>query len=668
MYKRTLKTFISLIIFLICETAFAYPVTFRDTTGRKISIPKRPSRVVCLVPSVTEMVFRIGGGDAVKGVTYHCTYPPEAALKPVVGGFYSPSIGRIASIHPDLIFASRAQKAVIKRFRNTCKVIILEANSIAEIEKHIGIIGDIFDRREKAQALIQKMGNNLALIRKKIAQIPKSKRKRVMRLMGRNRVMAPGDNSFQNEYIRLAGGIPPVFGKKGVIVTVSEEAWRRFNPQVIYACGGDRKVIRRILSRPGWRDVEAVRKRAIYFFPCDLTCRASTHAVYFISWLSSEIYGNIYAEKGAQVLSDGIVRSKLVALSLPYIDKASIVYSHIADFMNKTLIINFKHPLKVLLTLEGLRKGITTVGNHYLPPQLWGISHQMGFRNFRERIYDALRLRETDASLLMTGADMDNLSIQIKRFKAITVAALVTAGVRSNAVRMSKDEGRYYEPDPGTINIILMTNCRLTPRAMARAIIAATEAKTAALQDLDIRSAYTGRVHQATGTGTDNIIVVEGDGIRIDNAGGHSKMGELMAKAVYSGVREAIFKQNGIVRQRNVFQRLKERGISTYDLIPDDGLSPFMPKMKAVKALEALLLEPKYAAFIETALAASDQAEIGLIKNLKPFMRWCRMVAAEISGVEARPFKDLVGNKKLPMALKMAFNGLLNGIIWKQER
>jgi len=57
------------------------------------------------------------------------------------------------------------------------------------------------------------------------------------------------------------------------------------------------------------------------------------------------------------------------------------------------------------------------------------------------------------------------------------ILALVTAGVKSNAVRMSKDTGRYYEP--GTINIILLPNMKLTSRAMTRAIISATEAKTA---------------------------------------------------------------------------------------------------------------------------------------------------------------------------------------------
>ena len=93
---------------------------------------------------------------------------------------------------------------------------------------------------------------------------------------------------------------------------------------------------------------------------------------------------------------------------------------------------------------------------------------------------------------------------------------------------MAEDIGSWYEP--GTINMILLTNMRLTPRGMQRAIISATEAKTAALQDLDIRSSYTPMVNPATGTGTDNIIVVQGAGTRIDNAGGHSKMGELIAR------------------------------------------------------------------------------------------------------------------------------------------
>jgi adenosylcobinamide amidohydrolase len=69
--------------------------------------------------------------------------------------------------------------------------------------------------------------------------------------------------------------------------------------------------------------------------------------------------------------------------------------------------------------------------------------------------------------------------------------------------------------------------------------------KVIALEDLDIRSSYNPQI-RATGTGTDNAIIVSGEGPRIDYLGGHSKMGELVARAVTSAVKEAIFKQDGI--------------------------------------------------------------------------------------------------------------------------
>ena len=665
MVKKFLKILTYLTIFLWSVSVYAYPYSFRDTTGRIVTLTKRPTRVVCLVPSVTEMIFRVGGGDTVVGVTYHSATPPEAALKPVVGGFLFPSVSRIASLHPDLIFASRQQVQLIKTFNKRCTVVVLEANSMKDIDHHIKIIGQIFNREVEALRLVRQIKSQLSLIKRKVSLIPLSKRKRVMRIMGRTHVMAPGDDSFQDEFIRLAGGIPPTFGKRGPIVTVSKEAWERFNPQVIYACGHDRKIVQRILTEPGWKEVDAVKNHAIYFFPCALTCRPSTHAAYFISWLSSVIYHEEYAKKSFQVSRDGIVHTQKIHLPFSYIDQADIVSSHIADFTNKTLLIHFKIPMMITSTLEGQRSGITTIGNHYLPPQLWYISHQMGFHAFRKRVFNALKLNEKTSSLLFTGADMSHLSVQTRRYKKIQVTVLVTAGVRSNAMRMSKDVGKFYEP--GTINMILMTNCRLTPRAMARAFITITEAKTAALQDLDIRSAFTGKINQATGTGTDNIIVVEGAGIRIDNTGGHTKMGELIAKAVYAGVKRAIFKQNGIAEGRNVFQRLEERGISLYSLIPSEGLNHRISRMEALQSLESLLLQPRYAAFMETAMALSDRSEAGLIKTLQPFDRWCTEIAGEIAGKAFHPLKNLMVNANLPPALKMAFNALLNGMLRKQR-
>ncbi len=260
---------------------------------------------------------------------------------------------------------------------------------------------------------------------------------------------------------------------------------------------------------------------------------------------------------------------------------------------------------------------------------------------------------------------MDNLAIKHENFRDMEVYALVTAGVQSNAVRMSKDEGRFYEP--GTINIIILPNMGLTPRAMTRAIISATEAKTAALQYLDIRSAYSSLYNQATGTGTDNIIVVQGTGVRIDNAGGHSKMGELIARAVYEGVQEAIYKQNGIVNSRNIFQRLKDRKISIYGLVSETKCDCIYEKSGLGGAIEKILLDPRYACFIEASFAISDSYERGLICDLGAYELWCKDVAEEISGKKIAQLSDVVETDGMPVVLKMALNAVLNGLCFSNR-
>ena len=167
---------------------------------------------------------------------------------------------------------------------------------------------------------------------------------------------------------------------------------------------------------------------------------------------------------------------------------------------------------------------------------------------------------------------------------------------------------------PGTINIIMLTNMKLSPRAMTRAIISATEGKTAALQDLDIRSSYSRKINQVTGTGIDNIIVVQGTGVAIDSSGGHTRMGELMAKAVYEGVQQAMYLQNGLVKKRSIFQRLKERKISLYSLCRNYTTKDQVKSLH--RAVEMLLLQGKYAHFLKAVMAVSDDCEKGLVHDV----------------------------------------------------
>jgi len=650
----------------VSSPALSYPVAFTDSRGQKISINEKPIRVVSLVPSITEIIFKISADDSARAVTYHDNYPCKSGSIEIVGGFFSPSLKKIEAMQPDIIFYSRLHKKVMEKFgHGKYKLINLETDSIADSYKNIFVLGQIFNREDEAGNIISRIKNEIQIIAKKVAMIPLSERKRVLRLMGRDPVMTPGDDSFQNEMIRAAGGIPPVLDKKGNIVVITKEEWMKFNPQVIYGCGGDRETAKKFSNRPGWKDVDAVKNGKIFYFPCDLTCRASTNTGYFVSWLSSAIYTDEFSKKKDQVLEEKVFKSRHLNIDLDYIKDARILYSHIHDFQNKTLVIDFKKPLSLVSTLEGERKGIESVGNHYSPPPCWGIGHKSGIKGVRERVYQVIGKSEKNSSFLFTGADMDNLAIKKQRFKKMEIRALVTAGVKSNAVRMSKDVGRYYEP--GTINIILLPNMKLTSRAMTRAIISATEAKTAALMDMDIRSSYSSKLHRATGTGTDNIIVVEGEGIRIDSSGGHTKMGELISKAVYEGVQEAIYKQNGLYIERNIFQRLKERRISMYGLVSSVKCNCMPEKNKTVGSIEELLLDPLYSGFIKSALALSDDYEKGLLDNLSAYNLQCKRVAEKIAGKKITELKDLVETDDIPVVLKSALNALFNGIYFRKN-
>lgn len=642
---------------ILASTVLAASPEFVDAEGRRIFLAAPPQRVVSLVPAVTEIIFALDAGDRVRAVTYHDTWPPEAAVLPVVGGFAAPDPRRVKAADPEVVFVSSLHTetaAVLSA--NGIQPIALDIDSIQDIEVGIERLGMIFQRPTAAEALVDRIHADLDLVAAKVAKIPANGRLRVMRFMGGEQVMAPGDGSFQNEMIRAAGGIPPAMDKTGDVVEVSLEQWRRFNPQVIYGCGGDRQAAARLLRRPGWRDVEAVRNGRLLFFPCDLTCRCGVRTPDFVAWLASCLYPGAFARPEDQVHPDAVVGERHLILDLPYVARAGIVESRIHDFVNKTLVVDFHRPMKVVSTLEGQREGVFTVGNHYWPPPCWSLGHAAGLVSERQRVCRVLDRPPETTALLFTGADMDRFAVQRRSHREMTVTALVTAGVESNAQRAGCDPGHWYEP--GTINVILMTNMQLTPRAMTRALITATEAKTAALQDLDIRSSVAPH-RPATGTGTDNIIVVQGEGTAIDNCGGHSKMGQLIAEAVSAGVREAIFNQNGLAAGRPLVRRMAERGADLWTLVTDTVCDCAGHRGELGVVLERLLLEDRYAGFIEAAMALDDALAAGRKTDLAFFDAWCRQVAAEIAGVPVPP--ENRGKTVPASALQRAMAAMLDG-------
>ncbi|MDP3049526.1 MAG: adenosylcobinamide amidohydrolase [Thermodesulfovibrionales bacterium] len=238
--------------------------------------------------------------------------------------------------------------------------------------------------------------------------------------------------------------------------------------------------------------------------------------------------------------------------------KAMVIKSERGGLWEKSLIVQFPERRRVLSTNDGFIDAMAVV-NHSAHPELWKrVCQEMKTKDevggkvysrkiIKERNAESLGIRSEDIAQMATAADMDNLAVTTKTFKPFIVTALVTAGAKTNALRAGIDEGTHIEGEvpKGTVNIIILTNARLTDGALARAIVTVTEAKTAAFEDLKVPSSYTKNV-QATGTGTDSVIVVSGTtGPKVTYTGGHSSIGELIGKAVYEAVVEALGKQNG---------------------------------------------------------------------------------------------------------------------------
>lgn len=143
---------------------------------------------------------------------------------------------------------------------------------------------------------------------------------------------------------------------------------------------------------------------------------------------------------------------------------------------------------------------------------------------------------------LMTAASIDSFRLVQTTEQGVEIFVLVTAGL-SNA-RRAGDYAEHREigiphHQTGTINIICMTTAVLTPAAMLEAVITATEAKAAALQNLGTKSLVSGS--PATGTGTDAIAVVCGHGsTKVQYCGKHVIFGEILAKLVIEAVTSSI--------------------------------------------------------------------------------------------------------------------------------
>src|SRR5262249_53362090 len=229
--------------------------------------PSYPQRIVCLTEEPTEVLYLLGEGDRVVGVSGYTVRPPEARSKPRVSAFTTARYEKICSLEPDLVigFSDLQADIAAELIKRGIPVIIFNQRSVSEILQTILMIGGLVGREKKAEALVTDLASGL-----EAAQQAAGQHKRRPRVYFEE-WMDPliSGICWVEELIELAGG-EPVFPElrnhrlaRDRIVDPDLVAQR--NPHVIIASWCGRRLNpATIRNRPGWREVSAVRHDRIF--------------------------------------------------------------------------------------------------------------------------------------------------------------------------------------------------------------------------------------------------------------------------------------------------------------------------------------------------------------------------------------------------------------------
>lgn len=195
-----------------------------------------PQRIVCGSPAVTEIVFALGCGDRVVGVSDFSTFPPDAEGKTRIGGWINPNRERLLVLEPDIIVTQGAHETLAGfAHKYGIRFHAVELDTLEEIRSGIESIAAAVGVPRKGRDLAARVQRDIALLRQQLAG---QKPKRVFLLFGRSpgnlrSLTTVGPESFLHQLIEAMGGTNIFADTRGAYPEVSKESVLMRQPEVI---------------------------------------------------------------------------------------------------------------------------------------------------------------------------------------------------------------------------------------------------------------------------------------------------------------------------------------------------------------------------------------------------------------------------------------------------
>jgi len=276
--------------------------SFVDDAGRKIYLSKSPTRIVSLGPNVTEILFAIGAGDQLVGVTEFCNYPPEALQKPKVG-YSNPNLEAVMVLQPDLVLAPKEflkPDMIMKLEQLKVPVFVMAAATVEDVFAHLSTIGRMLDRSSEADDVTMTLRRRIGEVKSRIDGVPPV---RVLYVLNSQPLITVGPGSYIDQLVTMAGGIniaaqsgmpyprlsmevvlqqdPEVLlfpvGKSEGISADEQQAWRQWPAMTAVARGRLHQIPADLLNRPGPRIAQALELLAEILHPASTASGPTTH-------------------------------------------------------------------------------------------------------------------------------------------------------------------------------------------------------------------------------------------------------------------------------------------------------------------------------------------------------------------------------------------------------
>lgn len=277
-FKKSLIS-IFVILFLFSSLAFAYPITITDSTGTAITFNEEPSRVVSCAPSNTEIIFALGKGDKLVGVTNYADYPEEAKKIEKIGKMSPLNAEKIISLKPDVVFCFGGfqLKEAIKLRKLGLKVVIFEPKTVEETLTTILDVGKILNAEAQAKEILKDFRGRLDLVSSNVKNISFEERPKVFIGSMYEPIYSPGKGTFLNELIEIAGG-------RNIVTT---NGWAKISPEFVVKANPDIVVIpvgvmsmtnleeakEKLSKKEVYKNLKATKEGKIYFIDENIVFR-----------------------------------------------------------------------------------------------------------------------------------------------------------------------------------------------------------------------------------------------------------------------------------------------------------------------------------------------------------------------------------------------------------